>query len=163
MRRRFVVSALLSVPLVLVAMLRHLWMGFGDVLPHGVLDWIELALATPVVLWGGWPFFARGWQSIVNRYPNMFTLIAAGTGVAWTYSLVAVIAPHIFPPAFRGPHGEVGLCFEDAAVHITLVLLGQVLELRAREKTGSAKIGRAHVCTPVTNAQLVCRLLLSTK
>src|SRR3546814_2299810 len=97
MRRRFVVSALLSVPLVLVAMLRHLWMGFGDVLPHGVLDWIELALATPVVLWGGWPFFARGWQSIVNRYPNMFTLIAAGTGVAWTYSLVAVIAPHIFP------------------------------------------------------------------
>src|SRR3546814_14824826 len=72
MRRRFVVSALLSVPLVLVAMLRHLWMGFGDVLPHGVLDWIELALATPVVLWGGWPFFARGWQSIVNRFPNMF-------------------------------------------------------------------------------------------
>src|SRR3546814_3026977 len=80
MRRRFVVSALLSVPLVLVAMLRHFWMGFGDVLPHGVLDWIELALATPVVLWGGWPFFARGWQSFVNRYPNMFTLIAAGTG-----------------------------------------------------------------------------------
>src|SRR3546814_6042693 len=76
-------------------------MGFGEVLPHGVLDWIELALATPVVLWGGWPFFVRGWQSIVNRYPNMFTLIAAGTGVAWAYSLVAVIAPHIFPPAFR--------------------------------------------------------------
>ncbi|HKX22948.1 MAG TPA: copper-translocating P-type ATPase [Rhizorhapis sp.] len=138
MWRRFVLSAILSLPLVVVAMLRHGWAPLADAVSHGALDWIELLLATPVVLWGGWPFFVRGLQSIRNRHPNMFTLIAIGTGVAWLYSIVAVLAPQLFPPAFRGEHGEVALYFEAAAVIVTLVLLGQVLELRAREQTGSA-------------------------
>jgi len=138
MRRRFIVSVILSAPLALLAMSRHLWPWLGQAMAHGTLDRIELALASPVVLWGGWPFFVRGWQSILKRRANMFTLIAAGTGVAWLYSMAAVLAPGIFPPAFRGPHGEVGLYFEAAAVIVTLVLLGQLLELRAREQTGSA-------------------------
>ncbi len=100
--------------------------------------WLQLILATPVVLWGGWPFFRRGWSSLVNRRLNMFTLIALGTGVAYLYSLVAALAPGIFPPSFRTPEGQVALYFEAAAVIVTLVLLGQVLELRARSQTGSA-------------------------
>jgi Cu+-exporting ATPase len=138
MRRRFVVSAILTTPLALVAMSRHLWPALIEFAGARMLDWIELLLATPVVLWGGWPFFVRGWQSLVSRNLNMFTLIAIGTGVAWAYSVVATMLPNIFPPAFRGPQGEVGIYFEAAAVIVTLVLLGQVLELRAREKTGSA-------------------------
>lgn len=138
MRRRFIGSAMLALPLTALAMLRHMWPWPGHAIAHGTLGWIELALASPVVLWGGWPFFERGWQSIRNRRANMFTLIAVGTGIAWLYSVVAVTAPQIFPPAFRGPQGEVGLYFEAAAVIVTLVLLGQVLELRARERTGSA-------------------------
>lgn len=138
MWRRFVLSAILSLPAVVVAMLRHGWAPLADAVSHGALDWIELLLATPVVLWGGWPFFVRGLQSVRNRRPNMFTLIAIGTGVAWLYSVMAVLAPQLFPPAFRGEHGEVALYFEAAAVIVTLVLLGQVLELRAREQTGSA-------------------------
>ena len=110
----------------------------GRLLPHGARPWLELLLATPVVLWGGAPFFTRGWASIVNRSPNMFTLIALGTGVAYAYSLVAVLFPSCFPPSFRNEHGEVGLYFEAAAVIVTLVLLGQVLELRARQRTGAA-------------------------
>jgi len=102
------------------------------------LDWTELAIATPVVLWGGWPFFVRGWQSVLRRRLNMFTLIALGTGVAWAYSVVGAVSPQIFPASFRTMHGGVGLYFEAAAVIVTLVLLGQVLELRARERTGSA-------------------------
>jgi Cu+-exporting ATPase len=101
-------------------------------------NWIQLALATPVVLWAGWPFFVRGWQSLVSRNLNMFTLIAMGTGVAWLYSMVATIAPGIFPQAFRGPDGAVAVYFEAAAVITVLVLLGQVLELRAREQTSGA-------------------------
>lgn len=138
MRRRFVVCAVLSAPLVLLVMLRHSWSPLGEIAPHRALDWIELVLGTPVVLWGGWPFFMRGLQSIRNRHLNMFTLIAIGTGVAWGYSIVAVLAPGIFPSAFRGEHGGTALYFEAAAVIITLVLLGQVLELRAREQTGFA-------------------------
>ncbi len=138
MRRRFIVSAILTVPLAIVAMGRHFFPAWFEFAGARTLDWIELALATPVVLWGGWPFFVRGWQSVRNRHLNMFTLIALGTGVAWLYSVVATLAPGIFPPAFRGPHGEVGVYFEAAAVIVTLVLLGQVLELRAREQTGSA-------------------------
>lgn len=141
MTRRFWVSALLSVPLLFVAM--------GDMIPviHGwlqsfasprTLTLFELVLATPVVLWGGWPFFVRGYQSIVNRSPNMFTLIGLGTGVAYTYSLIAALFPAIFPAAFRDASGEVGVYFEAAAVIVTLVLLGQVLELRARSQTGAA-------------------------
>ncbi|MGC2403997.1 MAG: copper-translocating P-type ATPase, partial [Acidobacteriaceae bacterium] len=107
-------------------------------LPGGPLGWIELALATPVVLWGGWPFFERGWASIVHRSLNMFTLIAMGTGAAYLYSLAAVVAPGIFPATFRDASGNLGLYFEAAAVITVLVLLGQVLELRARSRTSGA-------------------------
>ncbi|HKP33664.1 MAG TPA: heavy metal translocating P-type ATPase, partial [Sphingomicrobium sp.] len=138
MRRRFVVSALLSAPLALLVMLRHFWPVSVEAVGARTLDWVELALATPVVLWGGWPFFVRGWQSLLRMRFNMFTLIALGTGVAWAYSVVGAAAPQIFPPSFRTMHGGVGLYFEAAAVIVTLVLLGQVLELRARERTGSA-------------------------
>ena len=99
--------------------------------------WIELVLATPVVLWGGWPFFVRGWASIVSRHLNMFTLIALGVGAAYLFSVVATIAPGLFPESFR-VHGQVGVYFEPAAVIVVLVLLGQVLELRARSRTSSA-------------------------
>ena len=139
MTRRFVVSTVLAVPLLVIAM--------SDMLPsrplHGIvpgaaLMWLQFALATPVVLWGGLPFFQRGWASLVTRNLNMFTLIAIGTGVAHVFSTVAVVAPGLFPAAFRGPGGEVGVYFEAAAVIIALVLLGQVLELRARAATGRA-------------------------
>jgi Cu+-exporting ATPase len=103
-----------------------------------MLTWLELLFATPVVVWAGWPFFQRGWQSLANRSPNMFTLIALGTGVAYGYSIVATIVPSAFPASFRGPQGEVAVYFEAATVIITLVLLGQVLELRARHRTGAA-------------------------
>ena len=138
MRRRFVVSAILTVPLAIIVMLRHFWPATVELVGARPLDWTELAIGTPVVLWGGAPFFARGWRSIVNRRLNMFTLIAIGTGIAWAYSVIGAVAPQIFPPAFRDMHGGVGLYFEAAAVIVTLVLLGQVLELRAREQTGSA-------------------------
>ena len=138
MRRRFFVSALLSAPLALLAMLRHFWPATLAAFDPRSLDFVELALASPVVLWGGWPFFVRGWQSVLRRRFNMFTLIALGTGVAWLYSMVGALAPQVFPASFRDMHGGVGLYFEAAAVIVTLVLLGQVLELRARERTGSA-------------------------
>jgi P-type Cu+ transporter len=138
MRRRFVVSALLSAPLAILVMLRHFWPASVELAGGRTLDWVELAVATPVVLWGGWPFFVRGWQSVRRRRFNMFTLIALGTGVAWAYSLVGAVAPEVFPHSFRTHDGGVGLYFEAAAVIVTLVLLGQVLELRAREQTGSA-------------------------
>ncbi len=137
MSRRLWISAALSVPLLVIAMgpmlglPLHRW--FGGML----LQWLQLLLATPVVLWGGWPFFVRGWRSIRNRSLNMFTLIAVGTGAAYLYSVAAVLVPGWFPESFR-MHGVVELYFEAAAVIITLVLLGQVLELRARRQTGSA-------------------------
>jgi Cu+-exporting ATPase len=106
-------------------------------IPHGWMNWIQLALATPVVLWGGWPFFVRGWASIVNRHLNMFTLIALGVGAAYVYSVIATLAPGLFPDSFR-MMGEVAVYFEPAAVIVVLVLLGQVLELRARSRTSSA-------------------------
>jgi Cu+-exporting ATPase len=106
--------------------------------PRSLLGWVQLALATPVVLWGGWPFFARGWASIVRRAPNMFTLIAIGTGTAYAYSVVATIAPGLFPASFRSHGGAVAVYFEAAAVITVLVLLGQVLELRARSQTSGA-------------------------
>jgi Cu+-exporting ATPase len=101
-------------------------------------NWIQLILATPVVLWAGWPFFVRGAQSLVTRHLNMFTLIAMGTGVAWVFSIVATLAPGVFPPTFRSADGAVSVYFEAAAVITVLVLLGQVLELRARENTSGA-------------------------
>ena len=137
MRRRFFFSVILTAPVVVLAM-GHLVPGFGHLVPVRVRVWIELLLATPVVLWGGWIFFVRGWQSLVTRNLNMFTLIAIGVGMAWTYSVIAVLVPGIFPPSFRGEAGEVGVYFEAAAVIVTLVLLGQVLELRARSRTGAA-------------------------
>ena len=138
MRRRFWVGVVLSIPLVVIAMGRHLASGVFAALSGPALSWTEAVLATPVVLWAGAPFFVRGWQSVLRRSLNMFTLIAIGSGAAYLYSVVAVLAPGIFPASFRGADGQVGLYFEAAAVIITLVLLGQVLELRAREQTGGA-------------------------
>ena len=136
MSRRFWVSAVLTVPLVVIAMVPEL---FGrELLPMRSAMWVQLALATPVVLWGGWPFFERFWSSLVNRSPNMFTLIGLGVGVAYGYSLVGTLLPDIFPPALRTIDGLVPVYFEAAAVITTLVLLGQVLELRARSATGKA-------------------------
>ena len=137
MTRRFWIALALSVPVFALAMGGHLF-DLHRFLPEGVSNWIEFALATPVALWAGWPFFERGWASLKTRNLNMFTLIALGVGVAWTYSVVATVAPHLFPTAFRGSHGAVAVYFEAAAVITTLVLLGQVLELRAREQTGGA-------------------------
>src|SRR6266436_2328054 len=139
MTRRFWVSVALSVPLLAFVM--------GDMLPgqplrHALsgrlMAWLQLVLATPVVLWGGWPFFARGWASIVNRSLNMFTLIALGTGTAYMYSVLATLVPALFPTSFRTHNGAVAVYFEAAAVITTLVLLGQVLELGARSQTSSA-------------------------
>ncbi|MGL4442251.1 MAG: copper-translocating P-type ATPase, partial [Alsobacter sp.] len=113
-------------------------LGLEHVIPRATSNWIQLVFASPVVLWAGWPFFVRAWQSLVNRSLNMFTLIAMGTGVAWVYSIVATLAPGIFPPAFREHGGAVAVYFEAAAVITVLVLLGQVLELRARESTSGA-------------------------
>ena len=138
MRRRFWFSAGLSVPVFLIAMGEFLPGALGRVASLGWLSWVELALATPVVLWGGWPFFVRGWQSVVTRNLNMFTLIALGVGVAYVYSLLGTLLPGIFPASFRNELGEVGVYFEAAAVIVTLVLLGQVLELRARSQTSAA-------------------------
>jgi Cu+-exporting ATPase len=139
MTRRLWLSAILAVPLLAVAMADMLpGMPVQHALPGGWLAWMELALATPVVLWGGWPFFQRGWTSVINRSPNMFTLIAMGTGVAYVYSLIATVVPAIFPPSFREMSGRPAVYFEAAAAIVTLVLLGQVLELRARGQTGAA-------------------------
>ncbi len=137
MTRRFWIALALSIPVFALAMGGHL-VDLTRFLPEALSNWIELALATPVALWAGWPFFERGWASLKTRNLNMFTLIALGVGVAWAYSVVATVAPGLFPPAFRGDHGAVAVYFEAAAVITTLVLLGQVLELRAREQTGGA-------------------------
>jgi P-type Cu+ transporter len=139
MTRRFWIGLVLTLPLLAFVMgdmlpgqpLRHL-------IPGRLSAWLQLVLATPVVLWAGWPFFERGWASIVNRSLNMFTLIALGTGMAYIYSVVGTLAPELFPASFRTHGGEVGLYFEAAAVITVLVLLGQVLELRARSQTSSA-------------------------
>jgi Cu+-exporting ATPase len=139
MRRRFWISLVLTVPLLIIAM--------GDYFPGRPLEqlasgyfwgWVELGLATPVVLWGGWPFFVRGVQSVINRSLNMFTLIGLGVSVAYIFSLIGKLFPEIFPPSFRDASGNVGVYFEAAAFIVTLVLLGQVLELRARSQTSAA-------------------------
>jgi Cu+-exporting ATPase len=139
MTRRFWVGVVLTLPL--------LWSMLGELVPainpmrlfpHSAVAWAQLALATPVVLWAGWPFFVRGWQSLVNRSLNMFTLIALGTGAAWLFSVASTVAPNLLPPSFRDESGAPPLYFEAAAVIVTLVLLGQVLELRARAQTSGA-------------------------
>jgi Cu+-exporting ATPase len=139
MGRRFWVSTLLTVPVVLIAM-RHLIPGdpFSRIASHELLGSLEMLLATPVVLWGGWPFFVRGWRSVVSWKLNMYTLIALGVAVAYAYSVVAHLFPALFPASFRGETGEVGVYFEAAAVITVLVLLGEVLQLQARSRTSAA-------------------------
>ncbi len=139
MKRRFWASAILTIPLVVLTMGMYLpFLSLERFFPGGIRPFLEMALATPVVLWGGWPFFARGWRSVATRNPNMFTLIGLGVGVAYAYSVVAALFPDLFPASFRDAGGEVGSYFEAAAVIVTLVLLGQVLELGARGRTGAA-------------------------
>ncbi|MGB5538801.1 MAG: heavy metal translocating P-type ATPase [Gammaproteobacteria bacterium] len=139
MTRRFRVSGLLALPVFLLAMTADLapaWL--PEALSMRTVQWIEFVLATPVVLWGGWPFFVRGWQSLLSRNLNMFTLIGLGVAVAWSYSVVALLLPQLFPAAMLHADGTVPVYFEAAAVITTLVLLGQVLELRARGQTNAA-------------------------
>jgi P-type Cu+ transporter len=137
MTRRFWIGLVMTIPVLALEMGGHLT-GLNMLLGAETSNWIQLVLATPVVLWAGWPFFERAWASLKSRNLNMFTLIAMGTGVAWAYSVVATVAPGLFPPAFRGMDGAVAIYFEAAAAITVLVLLGQVLELRAREQTGGA-------------------------
>ena len=138
MSRRFWIGLVLALPVLVLEMGGHIFPALHHLVPMRVSTWIQFVLATPVVLWAGWPFFERGWASLKSRNLNMFTLIAMGTGVAWAYSMVAAFAPGVFPPAFRGADGSVAIYFEAAAVITVLVLLGQVLELRARERTSGA-------------------------
>ncbi len=138
MTRRFAVSAALSLPLLAVARGHMLLPSLDAALPSHVRAWVELALATPVVLWGAWPFFVRCARSVWNRNLKMFTLIGLGVGVAYGYSVVALLLPGIFPAQLQDAHGMVGVYFEASAVIIALVLLGQVVELRARSHTGAA-------------------------
>jgi heavy metal translocating P-type ATPase len=137
MSRRFWIGLALTVPVFILEMGGH-FLGLHRYVAPQLSNWAQFALASPVVLWGGWPFFVRGAQSLLTRNLNMFTLIAMGTGVAWAYSVVATFAPSLFPPAFRNANGAAPIYFEAAAVITVLVLLGQVLELRAREQTGGA-------------------------
>ncbi len=137
MTRRFWIGLVLAVPVFILEMGGHL-ANLHMLLGAQLSNWIQLVLATPVVLWSGWPFFARAWASLVNRSLNMFTLVAMGTGVAWAYSVIATVAPGIFPDTFRAADGSVAIYFEAASVITVLVLLGQMLELRAREQTGGA-------------------------
>ncbi|GGD54553.1 heavy metal translocating P-type ATPase [Croceicoccus pelagius] len=138
MTRRFWIGMALALPVFLLEMGGHVFPAIHHLVPMDVSVWVQLALATPVVLWAGWPFFTRAAASVVTRNLNMFTLIALGTGVAWSYSIVATLAPGLFPHAFRSADGTVAVYFEAAAVITVLVLLGQVLELRARERTSGA-------------------------
>ncbi len=138
MSRRFWVALVLTLPVFVLEMGAHLFPALHHLVPMKLSIWIQFVLATPVVLWAGWPFFERAWASLKTRNLNMFTLIAMGTGVAWGYSVIATLMPDIFPAAFRASDGSVAVYFEAAAVITTLVLLGQVLELRARERTSGA-------------------------
>jgi len=138
-KRRFWLGAIFTVPLLVLSMGPYVGLGgVRDIFGERLTLWIELALGTPVILWAGWPFFVRGVQSVVTGNLNMFTLIGLGTGAAYLFSVVAVLAPGIFPDGFRDPEGHVGVYFEAGAVIVTLVLLGQVMELGARERTGAA-------------------------
>jgi Cu+-exporting ATPase len=138
MTRRFWIALVLSIPVFVLEMGGHLFPALHRLVSPSVSTWVQLVLATPVVLWAGWPFFTRGWVSVRTLKLNMFTLIAMGTGVAWLFSVIATVAPGIFPDSFRGMGGTVDVYFEAAAVITVLVLLGQVLELRARDQTSGA-------------------------
>jgi P-type Cu+ transporter len=156
MSQRFWVSVFLSLPLLMIGMSEFIpSLDLERLLPLRVWGWIELALATPVVLWGAWPFFVRGWQSIVNRSLNMFTLIGLGVSVAYVFSVVAKLFPDLFPVSFRDHSGQVPVYFETAAVVTTLVLLGQMLELRARSRTGAAI--KALLGLAPKTARLICQ------
>ncbi len=138
-KRRFWIGAVLTVPLLVLTMGPYLGLGFlRDLLGERTAQWVEFALSTPVVLWAGWPFFVRGVKSVFNRSLNMFTLISLGVGSAYLFSIIAILFPGLFPDGFRDAQGHVGVYFEAGAVIIVLVLLGQVMELGARERTGSA-------------------------
>ncbi|WP_268995462.1 heavy metal translocating P-type ATPase [Microvirga roseola] len=137
MTRRFWIGLVLTIPVFFLEMGGH-FLGISHYIAQQTSNWIQMILATPVVLWAGWPFFVRGWQSLVNRSLNMFTLIALGVGAAWIYSMAATLAPGLFPALLRGPDGAIPAYFEASAVITVLVLLGQVLELRAREQTSGA-------------------------
>jgi Cu+-exporting ATPase len=137
MSRRFWIGLVLTIPVFALEMGGHI-INLHMFMGQRWSNWLQFLFATPVVLWGGWPFFVRAWRSLLTRNLNMFTLIAMGTGVAWLYSVVAILLPDLFPPGFRGPDGAVAVYFEAAAVITVLVLLGQVLELRAREQTSGA-------------------------
>jgi Cu+-exporting ATPase len=137
MTRRFWIGLVLTVPVFVLEMSSHV-VDLSHLIGHHASNWIQMVLATPVVLWAGWPFFVRGWQSLKNRSLNMFTLIGLGTGAAWIYSMVATLLPAVFPAELRSADGAIAVYFEAAAVITVLVLLGQVLELRAREKTSGA-------------------------
>lgn len=139
MTRRFWIGLVLTLPVFILEMGGHIpALGLHDLVPPRISTWIQFVLSTPVVLWAGWPFFQRAWASVIHRSLNMFSLIALGAGAAYLYSLFAAFAPGMFPAGFRGMGGTVSVYFEAAAVIIVLVLLGQVLELRAREQTGGA-------------------------
>ena len=146
MTRRFWIGAALSLPVFILAM-AHLLPNAPAIAASDWSRWVQFVSSTPVVLWAGGPFFERGWQSIRNRSLNMFTLIAMGVGVAWLYSAIVMVAPGIFPPSFQ-EHGRIGIYFESAAIIAVLVLLGQVLELRARSRTGSAIRGLLDLTPP---------------
>jgi len=137
MTRRFWVSVVLAVPVMALSAIDYT-PGLHGRIPTTLVTWLQLILSTPVVIWGGWPFFVRAWNSLVRRSLNMFTLIALGTGIAYLYSAAAALAPTMFPPSFRDMHGDVAVYFEAASVIVALVLLGQVIELRARARTGGA-------------------------
>jgi len=139
MKKRFLISVVFTLPVVVIGMGKFIpWQLLKDLLSLEYIQYVELSLATPVVLWGGLPFFIKAYQSILNKKLNMFTLIGLGVGVAYIYSLIATLIPEIFPPSFRNEHGEVAVYFEAAAVIVTLILLGQVLELKARSQTSAA-------------------------
>src|SRR3989449_10474036 len=153
MARRFWIGLALTVPVLGLAMAEHL-PGLHVALPNPKFSgWIQFVLGVPVVLWAAWPFFVRGWNSLASRSLNMYTLIALGIGVAFAYSVVAFFLPGFFPPAFRGASGEVGLYFEAAAVISVLVLLGEVLQLRARESTSGAFLALLRLA-PATAARV---------
>src|SRR5258708_11392815 len=138
MTRRFWIGLVLTVPVFALEMYGHVGLGLHRFMSASVSGWVQFLVSIPVVLWAAWPFFVRGWNSLVSRSLNMYTLIALGTGVAFAYSAVALLAPGVFPAAFRDTSGHVGLYFEAAAVISVLVLLGEVLQLRARDSTSGA-------------------------
>ena len=140
MSKRFYWSLLFTAPLVLLAMLEMIpGLNLHSIFKNISMNWIQLALASPVVLWSGFPLFQKGYSSVKSRHLNMFTLIALGTGIAYCYSLIATMLPNLFPESFKNSHsGEVGAYFEAAAAIVSLVLLGQVLELKARSQTSGA-------------------------